>query len=124
MIVSIAGTSCEKILDQEPASSLDASTAFTTRQGVEAGVLGIYSALQSGNYYGLRYWALADLYADVLTHTGTFPSFAQYANRQLLPDNVENTNMWSTIYDGINRANNIRAAVPNISDPAFNKEAA
>ncbi|HYH13645.1 MAG TPA: RagB/SusD family nutrient uptake outer membrane protein, partial [Flavisolibacter sp.] len=124
LIVSIAATSCKKLLDQEPASSLDATTAFTNRQAVEAGVLGIYSALQSGNYYGLRYWALADLYADVLTHTGTFPSFAQYFNRQLLPDNTENTAMWSAIYDGINRANNIIAAVPNINDPAFNKEAA
>jgi len=124
LIVSVTGTSCEKILDQEPQAALDASTAFTTRQGVEAGVLGIYSTLQSANYYGLRYWALADLYADVLTHTGTFPSFAQYANRQLLPDNVENTNMWSAIYDGINRANNIIAAVPGINDPAFNKETA
>jgi hypothetical protein len=124
LILSVAGTSCKKILEQDPASSLDASTAFTTRQGVEAGVLGIYSTLQSGNYYGLRYWALADLYADVLTHTGTFPSFAQYGNRQLLPDNTENTAMWSAIYDGINRANNIIAAVPGINDPAFNKEAA
>lgn len=120
LVVGLVATSCEKkLLEQEPGSSIDASTAFTTESGVIGGVNGIYSLLQSGNYYGLRYWALSDLYADVLRHTGTFPSFAQFGNRALLPDNTEITNMWNTIYNGINRANSVIAAVPNIADPSF-----
>lgn len=125
LIIPILGLSlllgsCSKILDQQPESSLDAQTAYTTRQGVEAGLLGCYSTLQSGNYYGLRFWALGDLETDILQHTGTFPSFAQYSNRALLADNTEGTNMWASIYGGINRANTIIAAAPGITDPAFN----
>ncbi len=118
----LAGSvSCNKILEQEPQSSLDANTAYSTRQGVEAGLRGIYDALQSGNYYGLRYQLFADMTADNINHTGTFPSFAQIFNKQILADNVELTNMWNTIYNGINRANNIIASAEKITDPAFNK---
>lgn len=118
--LSLVISSCEKSLDQQPQTSLDASIAYTTRQGVEAGLLGCYSSLQSGNYYGLRYWALGDLETDILQHTGTFPSFAQFSNRALLADNTEIANIWSTLYNAINRANNIIAFAPGISDPAFN----
>ncbi len=119
----LSATSCTKILDQEPGSSLDASTAFTTRQAVAAGVAGIYNGMQSGNYYGLRYWMLTDLYADVLRHTGTFPSFAQVANRAILPDNIEVQNMWNTLYSTVNRANNVIAAIPGVNDAAFTNKA-
>ncbi len=120
--VLLTGSACNKILEQEPQGALDANTAFTTRQGVEAGLIGIYDALQSGNYYGLRYQAFADMGADNINHTGTFPSFAQIFNKQILADNVELNNMWNTIYNGINRANNIIASAENLEDPAFNKQ--
>jgi len=118
----VATASCD-VLDVEPQTSLPAQTAFNNKSAAEAGLIGAYSSLQSGNYMGLRYFIFADLTADNLTHTGTYPSFAQIANRQILPDNTELNNMWNTIYEGINRANNLIAQVPNIEDPAFtNKE--
>ncbi len=113
-------SACEKNLELDPFTALDASVGFTTRQDVEAAILGCYSSLQSGNYYGLRIWALSDVYTGTLTHTGTFPSFAQFANRNLLANNVELTNMWNTIYAGINRANNVIASAPGVNDAAFN----
>lgn len=120
----LLNTACTKILDQKPQTALDPSIAFSTKEGVQAGLVGIYDVLQSGSYYGLRYFAFADLYADNLSHTGTFPSFAQIANKQLLADNVEVSNMWNTIYDGINRANNVIFYANAITDASFNKNAA
>lgn len=114
-------TSCN-VLDQAPEASLTPEQVFTDASGVNAALLGSYSALQSGNYMGLRTWALTDLAAGNLRWTGTFPSFAQYANAALLPNNVENTNMWNTIYVGINRANNIIANVPAVDDASLNKD--
>lgn len=111
---------CESNLEIEPFTALDASTGFQTKQDVEAALLGSYSALQSGNYYGLRYWALGDVYTGSITHTGTFPSWAQFANLNLLANNTEVTNMWNTIYVGINRANNVIASAPDVDDPSFN----
>lgn len=119
-----AGTSCKKILDQKPQSSLDATTAYTTKSGVEAGILGIYDGVSGGDYFGLAVWIYADLYADNLSHTGTFPTFAQMTNKQLLPDNVNISSMWNDMYNTINRANNIIESAPKITDPSFNKNAA
>ncbi|MEY2595264.1 MAG: hypothetical protein RI965_536 [Bacteroidota bacterium] len=117
----IVFSSCEKIIDQQPQTSLSAETAYTTRQGIEAGLLGCYNALQSTSYYGLEFWALSDMYAGVITHTGTFPTYAQFNNKQLLPDNTNVTNMWNAIYGGINRVNTIIASADKLNDPAFNK---
>jgi len=99
--------SCSKVLDQQPQASLSPETAFSTRTGVEAGLLGIYDGFQNADYYGLAIWIYADLYADNLTHTGTFPTFAQMANKQLLTDNTNIGAMWNRIYNTINRANNL-----------------
>ncbi|MFM7454660.1 MAG: RagB/SusD family nutrient uptake outer membrane protein, partial [Cyanobium sp.] len=116
--------SCSKVLDQQPQASLSPETAFSTRTGVEAGLLGIYDGFQSGDHYGLAIWIYADLYADNLSHTGTFPTFAQMANKQLLADNTNIGAMWNRIYNTINRANNVIVQAEKLNDPAFNKIAA
>ncbi len=119
MLVFVTFTACDKNIELEPETALDGTAGFKTKQDVDAALIGCYSALQSGNYMGLRYWALSDMYADIIAHTGTFPSFAQIANRNILADNVELRNMWQQIYIGINRANNVIASAPGVSDPSF-----
>jgi hypothetical protein len=114
-------TSCQQeVLDQAPQASLDDQVALNNRFGIDAGILGIYDAVQSGNYYGIRLPIFGDMAADNLAHVGTFPSFAQIKNRAILTDNAEVVNMWSVIYSGINRANNVIDAASKIQDPAFN----
>ncbi|HMO40336.1 MAG TPA: RagB/SusD family nutrient uptake outer membrane protein [Saprospiraceae bacterium] len=113
-------SACEKNLELDPFTALDATAGFTTKQDVEAALLGCYSAVQSGNYYGLRMWAMGDVYTGTLTHTGTFPSFAQFANRNILANNAESNAIWNTVYIAINRANNVIASAPGVNDPSFN----
>jgi starch-binding outer membrane protein, SusD/RagB family len=122
--LGLLSSSCKKILEQKPEASLDPISAYGTRTGVEAGLIGVYDGIQAGNHYGLNLWIFADLYADNLTHTGTFPTYAQIANKQILADNTDGVNTWNTIYNNINRANNIIFYAPQISDPAFNKNSA
>lgn len=117
----IVFSSCEKIIDQQPQISLSAESAYTTRQGIEAGLLGCYNALQRTAYYGLEYWALSDMYAGIISHTGTFPTYAQFNNKQILPDNTNVTNIWNQIYSGINRVNTVINAAEKLNDPAFSK---
>ena len=114
-------TACEKVVDQKPETTLDATTAYNNRQGVEAGLLGCYSSLQSTSYYGLEYWALTDMYAGVIAHTGTFPTYAQITNRGILPDNTNVTNIWNQIYTSINRVNTVLVSADALTDPAFAK---
>jgi hypothetical protein len=120
---AVLGTSCQKeTLDQKPQASLDATTAIKDAASLTAATLGIYSGFQSGNYYGLRYFIFADLYADNMSHTGTFPSFATIANKQILPDNTELGSMWNSMYSTINRANTVIAAIPSIADQSVVKD--
>ena len=123
LVLILSGTllsSCKKELEsQKPQASLDAASAFTTANGIRGGINAVYSGLQSGNYYGLRYQIMADLGADNLSHVGTFPSFAQIANKSILPDNAEVTNMYNSIYNTINISNLIIAAVPTVSDASL-----
>jgi len=117
-------SACKKTLDQQPQASLDATTAYTTRQGVEAGIIGTYDGMQQTGYMSLNYLIFADLYADNLQWTGTFPTWSQVFNKTILPDNTDIATIWNHINGVINRANNIIAAAPNISDPAFLKDRA
>lgn len=120
---AVLGTSCQKeTLDQKPQASLDATTAIKDAASLTAATLGIYSGFQSGNYYGLRYFIFADLYADNMSHTGTFPSFATIANKQILPDNTDLGSMWNSMYSTINRANTVIAAIPSIADQSVVKD--
>jgi starch-binding outer membrane protein, SusD/RagB family len=115
--------SCD-VLDQAPEASLAPNQVFTDATGANAAIIGAYSSMQSANYVGLRTWSLMDLYSGNLRHTGTFPSFAQFVNRNILADNVEVSNMWNTIYSTINRANNIIEFAPGVNDASFNKDRA
>lgn len=111
--------SCSKVDDQKPQNSLPTEDAISGPVGARVAIFGAYDNLQSANYYGTRYLLFPDMQGGNLTWTGTFPSFGQIANRVTLADNAEVTNMWATIYNGINRCNQILDKAAKIEDPAF-----
>jgi len=115
-------TACDKALQQSPQASLDATTAFTTKQGVEAGTVGAYDALQGTGYYSLNFLLFSEMYADNIQEVGTFPTFAEVYNKTISADNVDIATMWNAIYVAINRANNVIASVPNVTDPSVAKD--
>ncbi|UPL48140.1 RagB/SusD family nutrient uptake outer membrane protein [Hymenobacter sublimis] len=112
-LLGLASTSCSDFLNPEPLNSIDRDVAFTDLAGAQGAVVGLYGNLTSANNLGLRVPIFADLLADNLDHTGTFPSFAQLKSRNPLPDNAELNSMYSSLYSTINRANNIIAQIPN-----------
>jgi len=123
LILIVAFTSlhsCESNLELEPFTALDASVGFKTKQDVDAALLGAYNAVQSSSYFGLQLQVLPDLYSDNLSHTGTFPTYAQIFNRQILADNSNIGGLWNSVYVAINRANNVIASAPAVKDPSFN----
>lgn len=112
--LGLAGTSCDKVLDQQPQNALDSAQVFTDLAGANAALTGVYGGLTTANYYGLRYPEFSDLLADNLAHLGTFPSFAEFKNRNIQTNNVEVSNMWADIYATVNRANNVIEYVPAV----------
>ena len=81
LLGSVMVMGCNKILDQNPLSSLAATTAFTTGPSITAGIQGIYNTFQNSSYYGTDYTLLCDLEADNLDHTGSYPTCLLYTSR-------------------------------------------
>ncbi|MBT9395206.1 RagB/SusD family nutrient uptake outer membrane protein [Hymenobacter sp. NST-14] len=113
-LLSLGASSCSDFLEPEPRNQVDRSQVFTDLEGARAALNGTYGNLLSANNTGLRVPIFADMLADNLAHTGTFPSFSQIKNLAILPDNAEVTNMWSSLYSTINRANNVIAYTPAV----------
>jgi hypothetical protein len=109
-------SACE-VLDVEPQSSIPASEVFKDKNGIERGINGAYSSLQSLSYYGRSYGIFADLAADNLSHpaNATSVNYAEIDNNSILPENESVDGIWTAIYDGINVANNVIVQVPNIA---------
>lgn len=119
-LVSMLAAGCTKVINNElPQNSIPVADLAKDPVSIRAALSGAYSSMLSANYMGLRYWLFADLYSDNLSHVGTFPSFAQFATKNLLADNVEISNMWQQIYISINRANQVIDAATSNSDPVF-----
>lgn len=116
-IFSLLTPACD-VLDVEPQSSIPAGEAFKDKQGIERGILGAYSGLQSLSYYGRSYAIFSDLAADNLAHppNATAVAYAEVDNNAILPENSSVDGIWSIIYDGINVANNVIVQVPKMSD--------
>ncbi|WP_133271908.1 RagB/SusD family nutrient uptake outer membrane protein [Hymenobacter radiodurans] len=114
-LLSLSAGSCSDFLEPTPQTSVDRNDVFTDLEGARGAVIGIYGALTSANYLGLLYPVFADLAADNLAHIGTFPTYAQTKNRNILTDNVNNQDIYFAIYRTINRANNVIAQVPAIA---------
>ncbi|MFN0174988.1 MAG: RagB/SusD family nutrient uptake outer membrane protein [Saprospiraceae bacterium] len=110
-------SSCD-VLDVQPQSSIPASEAFKDKTGIERGILGAYSGLQSLSYYGRTYLIFSDLAGDNLVHppNATSVNYAEVDNNAILPENESVDGIWTAAYDAINVTNNVIVQVPNIPD--------
>jgi hypothetical protein len=103
------------ILDTSPPDQLSTDKAIVTPGGARAALAGAYAGLQSGFYYGGTMTHFGDLYADNANHTGTFTSYQDAFLHAFFADNSDVTGMWTSIYNDINRVNNLIAKVPSIT---------
>jgi starch-binding outer membrane protein, SusD/RagB family len=111
-------TAACNVLDVDPVDSIPADQAFTNKAGIERGIMGSYSSLQSLSYYGRTYVVFADLAADNLAHPAdaTASDYAEVDNNSILPENAAVDGIWASIYDGLNVANNVIDKVPGMGD--------
>jgi hypothetical protein len=105
------------VLNVDPEDAIPADKAFKDKQGIERGIVGTYSSLQSLSYFGRSYVVMGDLSADNLVHPpdATNADMAEIATNAILPENSAVANIWASLYEGINDANNIIVKVPGIS---------
>lgn len=117
LIVSLLfiGVSCDT-LEQEPVNQIDVDGAITTNNNAQLALAGIYNAMQSANYYGLRYLYYQDVYTDNLAHAGTFTTDQEVSNRRINPSNLQIRSTWQTMFGVIRNANFVIFSAPNIEN--------
>lgn len=109
-------SSCEDTLDIEPTTAVDVEESITDEISLNRAALGTYSAMQVSDYYGLRYLIYQDVYADNMSHRGTFTTDVEVSTRDIFASNLQIASTWTAIYTTINRANIVIRATEGLTD--------
>lgn len=120
---------CIKELEIEPYNSIDASQALASASDIESAIVGAYGILQGGQLYGTNLNLCPELLgsASYCQWRGTFQSYRQIMNKNMVAENAEATRTWIAAYRAINVANNVIANLSKVDDAdqrsAFEAEA-
>jgi hypothetical protein len=108
LLVTIIQTSCKKVLDVTSPNEVADGTVFKNVAGLRSARIGMYSTLQSKNYYGGYYPLLAECYSDNGT-TGGYDviDLTDIANKAVSPSNIYTSAIYIQIYNSIYAANKI-----------------
>ncbi len=115
-------SSCN-VLDQVSPNDVAEENVFTTKEGAQSALIGMYNSMQARDYYGGYYPLMADLYSDVGTDGGfNNVPLDEITKLEISPANLLIENNWLSIYYVIATANAIIANVDDIADPNFSQE--
>lgn len=112
-------TSCQSYLDVKPLESISDTQTIYDKTSSETAIRGVYSALASANYYGTNFQSIGYLSGDNIQWTGSQSQVQEFINKKVNADNSTIASVWTAIYVTINRANNVIAKVPTVTDPAL-----
>ncbi|MAP55179.1 RagB/SusD family nutrient uptake outer membrane protein [Altibacter sp.] len=99
----------------EPVTSIPVTELIVDLQTAQAALNGIYAAAQNDGFFQGDAIYQNGLYSDELVHTGSFPSFAEFAGNDIATNNVENLGIWQANYDVIFDVNFFIAGIEAIS---------
>ncbi len=102
------------LLDQEPPTLISNENAIVDLQTAEAAVIGIYNALQDGDYYGGRFIMATEMAAGN-GRAAAFQQFWKELETGIVPtSNFHIQDNWVAIYDVVNVANSVIEKVPGL----------
>ena len=122
LVVSLGA--CDKKLDINPTTTVDASTALETDGDFTSAVVGAYRILAGGALYGTNLNIMAELQASegYSIWGGTFVSYRQIANKTIVIANADITRTWVEAYQAINIANILLESSSKIADEDLRAE--
>ncbi len=100
-------------LDLQPENQIDSQIAITKLSDAEAATIGIYSAMQSINYYGARMQYYGDVTGDDFQSNGDTKRCASFYRYAYTSENAPRS-LWEQPYYVVRLANNILAAIDNL----------
>lgn len=111
LAASVTLVSCDDFLDVRPDSEKVADDLFSTAEGFEDAIYGVYGFMHSANLYGKEmFWGLTDIMAQDFDQNSTSAGSRALARYQYdSNDYLKNrfSAVWSTAYTNIGYANNI-----------------
>jgi len=110
---------CDNFLDVSPKDSVSDEQTIYDKGSAEAALRGVYSALGSSGYYGTSFQSIGYLSGDNIQWTGSQSQVQEFINHKVKADNATISSAWVAIYQTINRANNVLAKVPLVTDAAL-----
>lgn len=114
-ILSFIMMGCSDKLELEPFQSLSTAQSLADASGMEAALIGAYDELQDVNYYGRDYVVVPEVGGDnVYISINNSNRFLTEYNYQINLDNGFAANVWTDLYAGILKVNNI---INNIDAP-------
>jgi len=119
LAIVLLTSSCEAFLDVQPKESISDQATIVDKISAETALNGVYSALGSGGYYGTIFQSIGYLSGDNVQWTGSQSQVQEFINHRVSPENSTIAGAWVAIYNTINRANNVIAKVPQVTDPAL-----
>ena len=116
-VAALTAAACDDPLDPTPQQDIPFEEALDTPDEVRVAVNAMYDALQTcDGGYCRNVVIFPDLYTQDLSFTGTFSSDREVANRSITASNTALPGIWGAAYTGINRANNVLAALPGLEE--------
>jgi hypothetical protein len=122
LLVLVLSSSCKKFLDVEPVDAVSDEVTIVDKASAETAVRGIYRGLAADNYYGVNFQSVGYLSGDNVQWTGSQSIVQQFISHNVRSDNATVEAIWTAIYTVINRANNVIAKVPAVTDPALSQD--
>ena len=114
ILISVSISSCKKWLEEKPYSLYAAETYFTSVAQAKKAVLGAYEPLSNSYTYGFYSSLVFDIDSDLgqMDGTGFSNDNRTLAHYNVTPGHSYIANFWTTIYNGINRANLVIQKIP------------
>lgn len=117
-ILALALFSCKKALDVNPKDQISDDLTIVDGNSAQTAVRGIYSELESNDYYGYTFQTLGFFSGDNIQYVGSQTVNQQLTNHAVSSDLAALSTSWAAIYNTINRANNVLAKVPALPTTA------
>ena len=119
--VAMAVTGCTKILDQQPRAGVDPSF-FTTPEGVQGGVNGIYSSFR-GHWGTQIFTQLFNAGTDEFQKgaAADVQHWFTYNNPLIKSNTNDYAGFWNSLFIDVNTANGVLQYTPNVNLPAGTK---
>ena len=113
-ISSIIFTGCSNDLEKLPETDFSENQVFSTEEGVETAINGIYLSMSSGQYHGSAFHGLiAPVSGKFYSQQGA----SEDATRlNISPSNIWLVDMWPQMYSAINSANTL---IANLEDSSL-----